>query len=154
MPARAFARWVDRLGFRIKIKDFPEIFSDEPPEFHGDDRGPSSVEMLLAAVAACQGTSYAYAIQKYDAKIKDMTICVTGKMTHVKEKRGKLLRVVHVEVEFNIEPLDYSEENLENIDLAFRAFKKHCVVTESIIRGISADIKYKLGKIDGKKYGE
>ncbi|MHA1143758.1 MAG: OsmC family protein [Candidatus Helarchaeota archaeon] len=149
MPARAFARWVDRLGFRIKIKEFPEIFSDEPPEFHGDDRGPSSVEMLLAAVAACQGTSFAYAIEKYEAQIKDMTICVTGRMTHIQEKRGKLLRVVHVDVDFKIEPEDTSEDNLENIELAFRAFKKHCVVTESIIRGITADINYEIGKING-----
>lgn len=148
MPARAHAKWVDRLGFRIRIKEFPEILSDEPPEFHGDDRGPSSIEMLLASVAACQGTSFAYSMKKYEAKVKDIEISVEGKMTHIPEKRGELLRVVHIEIDFEIEPAENSKENLENIEIAFRAFKKHCVVTESIVRGISAEATYKLTNHD------
>ena len=142
------------LSFDGEVRHFPKVICDEPPEFHGSDTGPSSIEYLLLAIGACQGTSFGFAIDKYDAKIKNLEIEVKGDMHHIDrhgnlDKERGLLRLIGVEITFYIEPeenIDNPEENLENIDMAFRAFKKYCVVTESVNRGIPRNSSYKIYK--------
>ncbi|MHA1785753.1 MAG: OsmC family protein [Candidatus Helarchaeota archaeon] len=152
MPLKARMTWRKERGalsFDAKVRHFPSLICDEPPEFHGDDTGISSIEYLLVAIGACQGTSFGFAIDKYDAKIKNIEIDVDGEMHHI-DRKGNLdpekglLRLIKIEITFFIEPSDYSEENLENIDMAFRAYKKYCVVTESVRRGIPSALSYEI----------
>ncbi|NHI91738.1 MAG: OsmC family peroxiredoxin [Candidatus Lokiarchaeota archaeon] len=152
MPLVARMTWRKERGslsFDGNVRHFPTFIADEPPEFHGGDTGPSSIEYLLISIGACQGTSFGFAIDKYNAKIKNIEIEVKGDMHHI-DRHGELdkfkglLRLIGVEVAFSIEPEDYSKENLENIDMAFRAFKKYCVVTESVRRGIPSSISYDI----------
>ena len=156
MPLIAKMNWKKERGalsFDATVRHFPTLIADEPPEFHGDDTGPSSIEYLLIAIGACQGTSFGFAIDKYNAKVEDMEIFVKGDMHHV-DKHGQLdkdkglLRLINIDISFTIEPEDNSEENLENIDMAFRAFKKYCVVTESVRQGIPSKISYTIEKKD------
>ena len=152
MPLIAKMTWRKERGalsFDAKVRHFPPLITDEPPEFHGDDTGPSSIDYLLIAIGACQGTSFGFAIDKYDAKVKNIEIEVKGDMHHIDrhgnlDKDKGLLRILGADVTFAIEPEDYSEENLENIDMAFRAFKKYCVVTESVRRGIPSTASYEI----------
>ena len=154
MPLVAHMTWKKERGalsFDAKVRHFPTLIADEPPEFHGDDTGPSSIEYLLIAIGACQGTSFGFAIDKYNAKIRNIDIEIRGDMHHV-DKHGQLdkdkglLRLINIEIAFTIVPEFDSEENLENIDMAFRSFKKYCVVTESVRQGIPSKISYTLAK--------
>ncbi len=45
-------KWTNNLGFEAKVKDFDTILLDDPAQFHGDDRGPSSLEVLCVGVVA------------------------------------------------------------------------------------------------------
>ncbi|MHA1300327.1 MAG: OsmC family protein [Candidatus Helarchaeota archaeon] len=153
MPAEANLEWIDKIGFKIKVPTHPDLeyLTDEPVAFHGDDRGPSSVEYLMMAIGSCQGISFAYSIQKYNAKIDNLKLKVTAEQHHV-DRHGNLnkdegiLRITKVFVKFIIKPSDYSEENLDNIDIAFRAYKKYCVVSMSIIKALPIDMSYEIIK--------
>ncbi len=151
MPAEANLEWIDKIGFKIKIPGFPEMLTDEPVAFHGDNRGPSSVEYLMAAIGSCQGVSFAYSIQKYNARIEKLDVNVSCEQHHV-DRHGKvnkeegILRITKVFVTFKIKPIYFNEKNLENIDMAFRAYKKYCVVSMSIIKALPIDMKYEIVK--------
>lgn len=153
MPAEANLEWIDNIGFKIKFPNFPnlEMITDEPVEFHGDNRGPSSVDYLMAAIGSCQGVSFAYSIQKYNAKIDNLKLRVWCEQHHIdrhgnRNKEEGILRITNAFVKFQIKPSDFSEENLENIDLAFRAYKKYCVVSMSIIKALPIDMSYEIIK--------
>jgi len=124
------------IGFNIHARQF-SLVSDEPPEFGGDDRGISSVELLLAAVGSCTGTSFAHCLKKLDIKPEDIHVEVNGEMTH--PSPGEPLRVVGIKVvlSYKITP-GYDPEFLET---CVEKFKKYCVVTQSIIGGIPAAIE-------------
>ena len=149
MPAEANLEWIDNIGFKIHIEGFPEMLTDEPVEFYGDNRGPSSVEYLMAAIGSCQGVSFAYSIQKYNALIDNLKVNVSCEQHHV-DRKGNLnkqegiLRITKAFVKFKIKPKNKSEENLENIDIAFRAYKKYCVVSMSIIKALPIDMSYEI----------
>ncbi len=123
------------IGFNIHARKF-SLVSDEPPEFGGDDRGISSVELLLAAVGSCAGTSFAHCLKKLDVNPEDIHVDVNGKMTH--PNPGEPLRVVSLDIKlsYKIKP-GYDPEFLET---CVDKFKKYCVVTQSVIGGIPAVI--------------
>ena len=57
----ADSRQVEGLRSEIKIRQF-SLVVDEPPSLGGTDAGPNPVELVLAALAACQEITYrAYA---------------------------------------------------------------------------------------------
>ncbi|NVM02589.1 MAG: OsmC family protein [Candidatus Helarchaeota archaeon] len=149
MPAEANLEWIDNIGFKIHIESFPEMITDEPVEFHGDNRGPSSVEYLMAAIGSCQGISFAYSIQKYNALIDELKVRVWCEQHHM-DKHGNLskdegiLRITKSFVKFKIKPKNKSDENLDNIDIAFRAYKKYCVVSMSIIKALPIEMSYEI----------
>jgi putative redox protein len=124
------------IGFNIHARHF-SLMSDEPPEFGGDDRGISSVELLLAAVGSCAGTSFAHCLKKLDIKPEDIRVEVDGKLTH--PAPGEPLRVVSmkVAVSYKIKP-GYDPEILET---CVDKFKQYCVVTQSVIGGIPAVVE-------------
>jgi len=59
---RAEAAWEEDVRCKARIRQFPELTIDEPPELGGQNAGPNPVEVVLAALGACQEIIYsAYA---------------------------------------------------------------------------------------------
>ncbi|MHA1268164.1 MAG: OsmC family protein [Candidatus Helarchaeota archaeon] len=139
MPARAIATLQENITFKVKIKDFPELTMDEPKEFHGDNNGPSSIEFLCTAIAGCQGTSFKFCLDKFGIELNKMIVIAEAEMHHVEENQRKLLRItnLHVTIETELKDPDDKEDLLE----CFEVYKKYCVVSASIIRGIAMDVK-------------
>ncbi len=127
--------YAGNIGFNIHARQF-SLMSDEPAEFGGDDRGISSVELLLAAVGSCAGTSFAHCLKKLDVKPEDIHVEVDGKMTH--PGPGEPMRVVSLKINltYKLKP-GYDPEFLET---CVDKFKRYCVVTQSVIGGIPAVI--------------
>ena len=139
MPARATARLIDNITFKVNIKDFPEFLMDEPKSFHGDENGPSSIEYLCVAVAGCQGTSFQFCLQKFDIELNKMVVICEAEIHHVDEAGRSMLRItnLHVKIDVELKNPDDEEDLLE----CFEVYKKYCVVSASIIKGIPIDIK-------------
>lgn len=59
---RAETRLEEDVRCTAKVREFPPITVDEPPELGGADAAPNPVELLLVALGACQEIMYsAYA---------------------------------------------------------------------------------------------
>ncbi|MHA1231148.1 MAG: OsmC family protein [Candidatus Helarchaeota archaeon] len=138
MPARAIAELQDNITFKVKIKDFPEFLMDEPVEFHGNDRGPSSIEFLCTAVAGCNGTSFKFCLDKFGIEVNKMIVIAEAEMHHVDVDGRSLLRItnLHVKIDVELKNKDDEEDLLECFDV----YKKYCVVSGSITKGIPMDI--------------
>lgn len=131
------AKWLDGVGFEANVRHFPPVVVDEPPEFHGDDRGFSSVEYLLVGIAGCLGSSLAYCFRNLQVELKSMEIDVDGKLHH--PEPGHPLRVVKIEATMDVEVAPDQDE--EMVELCLEKFRKYCVVTQSVVQGIPADVK-------------
>lgn len=54
------------------------VRADEPPEYRGEDTGPTPTELLLASLASCMGMAVAHAARKQEVALPDLSITVTG----------------------------------------------------------------------------
>ncbi len=141
MPSRATAELQDNITFRVKIKNFDEFLMDEPKSFHGNDNGPSSIEFLCTAVAGCQGTSFKFCLDKFGIDLEKMIIVAEAEMHHVDENGRKFLRITNINVNITVELKNPDDE--EDLLECFDVYKKYCVVSSSIIKGIPIDVKLK-----------
>ncbi|MFX0102937.1 MAG: OsmC family protein [Candidatus Hodarchaeota archaeon] len=134
-------KWDGNVRFKAKTRQFSNIIIDEPAEFHGDDKGPSSIEYLGVAIGGCLGTSFSFCLQKMEVPIKDMDLVLDVKMTHVEEGDKNPLRIVNIDADINV-TLE-NEEDEDILELCIEAFKKYCVVTQSVMGGIPVNINVK-----------
>jgi uncharacterized OsmC-like protein len=49
---RAHGKMLTHAAAEVYIRDFPPVISDEPPSRGGNNRGPSPLEYILAALCA------------------------------------------------------------------------------------------------------
>lgn len=49
---RAYGKMISNAAAEIRIRDFPPLVSDEPPARGGENRGPTPLELILAALCA------------------------------------------------------------------------------------------------------
>ena len=59
---RAETELMENVRCKAKVRNFPPMFTDEPPELAGGDTGMNPVELVLVALGTCQEVMYsAYA---------------------------------------------------------------------------------------------
>ena len=141
MPTRIEAKWLEGMAFQVKVKDFPEFIMDEPKSFHGNDLGPSAGEYLLVSIAGCQGVSFQFCLQKFGIEVEEMVVTVESKMTHVfREKyEREILNIVKINVMIDVTLKNPEDE--EDLLECFEVYKRYCVVTTSVERGIPYEVK-------------
>lgn len=133
--------WDGNIRFKAKTRQFSNYIMDEPPQFHGDDKGPSSIEYLGFAIGGCLGTSFTFCLQKMEVPIEDLKLVLDIKMTHVEEKEANPLRIVNIDVDINVTLEDEEDEDI--LELCIESFKRYCVVTQSVMGGIPVNVNVK-----------
>lgn len=78
MVFRAETKLVETLRCEGKIRDFPTITIDEPPDIGGGDAGPNPVELLLLALGTCQEVMYGAYASVMDIQLDEVTVDVKG----------------------------------------------------------------------------
>jgi uncharacterized OsmC-like protein len=48
----ASGKMLSHTAAAIRVREFPQIVSDEPPKRGGEDRGPTPLEFVLVALCA------------------------------------------------------------------------------------------------------
>lgn len=126
----------EKLHFIARTRQFNDIHIDEPETFHGTDLGPSSVEYILIGIGGCLGSTLAFCLKKYDIEIKELEINVNGTLSH----SGPLKRLRLIKVDTDIFLSTKNTDKTKEIDECIMNFKEHCVVSNSIIKGLPIDV--------------
>ncbi len=69
--------WEGSKRCRVEMSQF-RVQVDEPPEYGGDDTGPSPTQLLLAALASCFTLSIAHVANKRDRTVPGLQVVITG----------------------------------------------------------------------------
>jgi len=129
-------RLSEKLHFIARTRQFNDIHIDEPETFHGTDLGPSSVEYILIGIGGCLGSTLAFCLKKHDIEIKELEINVNGTLSH----SGPLKRLRLIKVDTDLFLSTKNTDKTKEIDECIMNFKEHCVVSNSIIKGLPIDV--------------
>jgi putative redox protein len=77
MIVRLTAYWKGGYHVQVPVRGF-EVVSDEPPDYSGEDNGPTPTELFLASLVACFAMAVAYAARKGGVELPDLQVTVDG----------------------------------------------------------------------------
>lgn len=75
---RADTKWEEDVRCSATIREFPAFTIDEPPELGGQDSSYNPVELVLAALGACQEIMYSAYASVMDIELKKVEVDVRG----------------------------------------------------------------------------
>jgi len=138
---------VDGVKCSAKVRNFPAMTVDEPPELGGTDSAMNPVELILVALGTCQEIMYGACAALMDVPLKKVTIGVEGNL----DLRGLFGMDESI-------PAGYSSISFETIidsDADEDTLKKlvdfveaHCPVFDTLARSIAVS-----GSVSVKKNG-
>ncbi len=73
-------RWAGGTRVLSEIRSFEPLVVDEPPALGGTDRGPTPVELLLAALGACQEITLAILAERLGIEVEAIDIELHGEL--------------------------------------------------------------------------
>ena len=123
-------------GFQTKIliRDH-EIISDQPFGFDGQNKGPKPSELVLAALAACQETTYRIFAEDMGIDIDEISVKLKG----TQDLRGFMALDDEVPAGFtNIvgQVFIQSDATKEELELLRQRVDQHCPVLDDLKRSI------------------
>jgi uncharacterized OsmC-like protein len=126
-------------GYRgvARMRSIPPVYFDEPEVLGGEDTAPCPMDYLLTAVGGCLVSSLTLCLQKKKVD-GTLTLDVSGRID--RDDEG-LLRVEGIEVDIQI---GTDPENWKKAESCYQAFKKYCVVSASVARGIPLETRLHL----------
>lgn len=138
MVSEVEVEWLEGFKSKLKVKNFPEIILDEPPEMGGTDTGPCPVHLLAASVASCLLASYLYCAKKARVKLKGARATARAESEWEKGR----MRVKHITVRLELTPAGGSSR--KRAELCANVFRQFCIVTESVTQGIPISVEVKI----------
>ena len=132
---RADTKLLDGVRCSAKVRDFEEIFVDEPPSLGGNDSSMNPVELILAALGTCQEIMYAAYASVMDIKLNSVSVEVKGKL----DLKG--LFGMDENIPAGYSSISYvtnisSPEAEEKIEQLVQAVESHCPVQDTLSRPI------------------
>lgn len=120
---------VEGLRGTCRVREFPDLPLDEPPEFYGSDSAPSPADYLLIAVGGCLVNSLAFCFQRrrVRALLEAETVGAIAR-----DAEGQL-RVAEIACTLSV---NASPEDHATVRACYDTFKKYCVISASVGRGI------------------
>lgn len=125
----------DNFHFELKNERGHIVNLDSRPEFGGDDKGPSPMELVLMGVAGCSAIDMISILKKQRQEITSFKAEVEGERVHVGEAKPFK----------NIYLVFYLEGNIKDDKAAKAAqlsFDKYCSVSKTLEP--TATIHYKV----------
>jgi len=77
---RTNTRWMETLRCEVDIRDFAPLYVDEPPSMGGANTAPNPMELVLAALGACQEILYSAYAALLDIPLEAVEVSLTGYM--------------------------------------------------------------------------
>lgn len=126
-------------GYRaeVRVRALPAFHLDEPENLGGADSAPSPLDYLLTAVGGCLLSSLTLCLAKKRVEAR-LGAEVTGT---VERDADGMLRVQRIEVAMRV---GCPEADWRKVEGCFGIFKKYCIVSASVARGIPIDTRLEL----------
>jgi putative redox protein len=131
----------DNFHFELKNERGHIVNVDSRPEFGGDDKGASPMELVLMSVAACSAIDMISILKKQRQEIKSFKAEVEGERVQIEE--AKPFKNIHI--------VFYLEGDIKEDKAAKAAqlsFEKYCSVSKTLEP--TATIHYKV-VLNGKQ---
>ena len=143
-PINVFVESENQGGFqtRILIRDH-EIISDQPFGFNGQNKGPKPSELVLAALAACQETTYRIFAEDMGINIDKISVQLRG----TQDLRGFMALDGEIPAGFTgIEGKVFiqSDASEEDLELLKRWVDQHCPVLDDLKRPL--EVRFSIEK--------
>ena len=130
-------------GFNTKIFMRSHVIeSDQPNGFAGENKGPKPSELVLAALAACQETTWRIFADDMGIKINEISVRLTGSQ----DLRGFMSVDKNVPAGFESisgEVFIDSDASLEKLEALKSVVDDHCPVMDDLIRSVQINIDLK-----------
>jgi putative redox protein len=125
----------DNFHFELKNERGHIVNVDSRPEFGGDDKGPSPMELVLMGVAGCSGIDMISILKKQRQEITSFKAEVEGERVQVGE--AKPFKDIHVV--FYLEGKIIGDKAAKAAQLSF---EKYCSVSKTLEPNVT--IHYKV----------
>jgi putative redox protein len=125
MLVRLTASWQGGYHVKVPVRGF-EVVSDEPPDYSGEDHGPTPTELFLASLVACFAMAVAYAARKGSVELPDLQVTVEGDYVGLRFSALRL-GVVSTLTRSELEPL---------VETA----KTYCYVSNTLLTPLKLDV--------------
>lgn len=133
---------------KISIRNHT-VVSDQPNGFNGGNKGPKPSELILAALAACQETTYRLYAEDMGIEIHTISVNLTG----TQDLRGFMALNENVPAGFsaiNGEVIIQSPAKKEELELLKQRVDRYCPVLDDLKRPVQVNIDINKMGHDGQ----
>ncbi len=139
-PITVVVESTNQGGFftKVSIRNH-EILSDQPQGFNGQNQGPKPSELVLAALAACQETTYRIYAEDMGINIDSISVELTG----TQDLRGFMALNEEVPAGFtNISGKVFilSEASKSDLELLQKRVDRYCPVLDDLKRPVDVSL--------------
>ncbi len=121
------------------------ILSDQPIGFNGRNKGPKPSELILAALAACQETTYRLYAEDMGIEINAISVNLTG----IQDLTGFMALNENVPAGFSSitgEVIIQSPAKKRDLELLKRRVERYCPVLDDLTRPVNVKIGLRQNK--------
>lgn len=132
---RADTQLEEDVRCSAKVRDFPPMIVDEPPELGGADAGVNPVELLLIALGTCQEIMYGAYASVMGVQLNSVKVNLRGYL----DLRGLLSMDAAIPSGYQkiiFETQLDSPADLETLKKLVETVESHCPVLDSLVRAI------------------
>lgn len=133
---RARTRLEEGVRCTARVRDFPALTVDEPPELGGENAAMNPVELLLAALGTCQEIMYAAYAAVMDIEIEELKIDCRGNLD-LRGLFGLEEGVPPGFTEIRFETRIKSSASAERVQALVDMAQGHCPLLDTLTRHIS-----------------
>ncbi|MCG6878589.1 MAG: OsmC family protein [Deltaproteobacteria bacterium] len=140
---------VEGVKCSAKVRNFPPMTVDEPPELGGTDAGMNPVELVLVALGTCQEIMYAACAALMNIPLNKVKVNVDGDI----DIRGLLAMDDSIPAGYSkigFETTIESDADKETLKKLVDTVEAHCPVMDTLVRSIPVNGTISIKK-DGRK---
>ncbi|NHJ46783.1 MAG: OsmC family protein [Asgard group archaeon] len=118
------SKWIEKYRFSVTDGRHEHFILDVPPNYGGEDKGPTALELAIMALATCLGTSYKLVADKMHLDITSLEVKAIANKT----ENDKTVTDIHLYVKIES---DSPQEKLQNcLELA----EENCPVDQIFLQ--------------------
>ena len=147
---RATGLMLSPAATAVHIRDFKPLISDEPPSRGGENRGPSPLELVLAALCACTNVSTSRMAEKIRFKYDYLETFAEG-VLDTRGRKGLADVPVHYKA-VNLTVRIQTAESDQRLDRLIDLVGRYCPV-DSLIRAAVSDYQVRWQRLEERAHG-